>query len=55
MGSGTAPPCAEGVKWIVLVTPVDVSKAQIAAFATLFPHDVRPTQPLNGRIVEESR
>ena len=55
MGSGTAPPCAEGVKWIVLMTPVDVSREQIEAFAKLFPHDVRPTQPLNGRIVEESR
>jgi len=55
MGSGTAPPCVEGVKWIVLETPVDVSREQIEAFAKLFPHDVRPTQPLNGRIVEESR
>lgn len=55
MGSLTAPPCSEGVTWFVLKTPVDVSPEQIAAFAKLYPHDVRPVQPLNGRIVEESR
>jgi carbonic anhydrase len=39
----------------VLRTPVEVSPAQIAAFARLYPHDVRPVQPLNGRIVKEGR
>jgi carbonic anhydrase len=34
---------------------VQISATQIAAFANLFPHDVRPVQPLNGRVVEESR
>jgi carbonic anhydrase len=54
-GSLTAPPCTEGVTWIVLKYPVEISPAQIAAFARLFPHDVRPPQPLNGRVVQESR
>ena len=54
-GSLTAPPCTEGVTWIVLKSPVEISPAQIAAFAKLFPHDVRPPQPLNGRVVQESR
>ncbi len=54
-GSVTAPPCTEGVTWFVLKTPVDVSSGQINAFAKLYPHDVRPVQPLNGRVVEESR
>ena len=54
-GSITAPPCTEGVTWIVLRSPVEISPAQIAAFAKLFPHDVRPPQPLNGRVVQESR
>jgi carbonic anhydrase len=54
-GSLTAPPCTEGVTWIVLKSPVEISPAQIVAFARLFPHDVRPTQPLNGRVVQESR
>jgi len=55
MGSVSAPPCTEGVTWYVLKTPVDMSAAQINAFAELFPHDVRPLQPLNGRVVKESR
>jgi carbonic anhydrase len=54
MGSVTAPPCTEGVRWIVLKTPVEVSAAQIDAFARLYPDDVRPVQPLNGRVVQES-
>ena len=40
--------------WIVLKTPVEVSAAEIEAFAKLYPHDVRPLQPLNGRVVKES-
>jgi carbonic anhydrase len=54
-GSQTAPPCTEGVTWFVLKTPVEISAAEIAAFAKLYPHDARPTQPLNGRVVKESR
>jgi carbonic anhydrase len=54
-GSVTAPPCTEGVTWYVLKTPVDISPKQIEAFARLYPHDVRPLQPLNGRLVKESR
>lgn len=54
-GSIGAPPCNEGVLWIVLKAPVTVSDKQIAAFAALYPHDVRPVQPLNGRVVQESR
>ncbi|MGB6353436.1 MAG: carbonic anhydrase family protein [Steroidobacteraceae bacterium] len=53
-GSQTAPPCKEGVTWFVLKTPVELSPAQIEAFAELYPHDVRPVQPLNGRVVTES-
>jgi len=55
MGSLTAPPCDEGVTWFVLKTPVDISQLQIDAFAKLYPHDVRPPQPLNGRVVKQSR
>ena len=53
-GSGTAPPCTEKVTWFVLRTPMTVSPKQIRAFAKLYPHDVRPVQPLNGRRVKES-
>jgi len=55
MGSVTAPPCTEGVTWYVLKTPVGISEEQISTFAKLYPHDVRPLQPLNGRVVKESR
>jgi carbonic anhydrase len=55
MGSLTAPPCTEGVTWFVLKTPVDISAEEINAFAALYPHDVRPRQPVNGRVVQESQ
>jgi carbonic anhydrase len=54
-GSLTAPPCTEGVTWFVLKTPMEVSTEEISAFAKLYPHDVRPLQPLNGRVVQESK
>jgi carbonic anhydrase len=55
MGSITAPPCTEGVRWFVLKTPVNVSPSAMKAFAKLYPRDVRPPQPLDGRVVMESR
>ena len=54
-GSVTAPPCTEGVTWFVLKMPITISANQIAAFAKLYPNDARPIQPLNGRVVKESR
>lgn len=53
-GSVSAPPRTEGVTWFVLKTPVEVSQAQIAAYARLYPHDVRPLQPLHGREVKQT-
>jgi carbonic anhydrase len=55
MGSLTAPPCTEDVTWFVLKMPVEISAEQIAAFAWHYPHNVRPPQPLNGRVVKESQ
>jgi carbonic anhydrase len=54
IGSLTTPPCSEGVRWQVLKQPVEVSKAQIAAFRGLYPMNARPVQPLNGRKIEQS-
>jgi carbonic anhydrase len=54
-GSQTAPPCTEGVTWFVLKSPMEISTEQIDAFAKLYPHDVRPVQPLHGRTVKESK
>ena len=54
IGSLTTPPCSEGVRWQVLKQPVEVSKAQIAAFRKLYPMNARPVQPVNGRKVEQT-
>src|SRR5262245_42316522 len=48
-GSLTTPPCTEGVKWLVMNTPVELSDAQIAAFTTIFKNDERPVQPFHSR------
>jgi carbonic anhydrase len=54
-GSLTTPPCSENVRWQVLKEPLEVSGEQLAAFRKLYPMNARPTQPLNGREVLESR
>ncbi|MBP1805786.1 carbonic anhydrase [Rubellimicrobium aerolatum] len=48
-GSLTTPPCTESVTWTVMTQPVAVSDQVVAAFATVFPNDARPIQPLNRR------
>lgn len=55
MGSLTTPPCSENVTWFVLKSPMTISREQLAAFAKLYPLDARPTQPLDGRTVRESK
>ena len=52
-GSLTTPPCSEGVKWNVLVTPIQLSKAQVTLFDSIIGENARPVQPLNGRKVAE--
>jgi len=54
-GSLTTPPCSEGVTFFVLKTPLSISKEQAAAFARLYEHNARPIQPLNDRVVLESK
>jgi carbonic anhydrase len=54
-GSLTTPPCTEGVSWYVLETPVSFSKAQIEKFASIYPGNARPIQPLNNRVVQKSK
>jgi carbonic anhydrase len=53
-GSLTTPPCSEGVKWMVMKTPIEVSAKQIAKFSSIFEMNARPVQPLNGRIIKVS-
>ena len=53
-GSLTTPPCSEGVRWLVMKTPIDASAAQIKAFTdTMGTHTNRPIQALNGRVILE--
>ena len=48
-GSLTTPPCSEGVTWIVMSTPMHVSKKTIAKFHKILGNNNRPVHPLNGR------
>jgi carbonic anhydrase len=51
-GSLTTPPCTEGVRWFVLKTAVEASKAQIKKFHQLMGTDTnRPTQAINARVI----
>jgi carbonic anhydrase len=51
-GSLTTSPYTEGVSWIELATPLLISRSQVEAFESLFPHgNSREVQELNDRIV----
>ncbi|MDP3087032.1 MAG: carbonic anhydrase family protein [Methylotenera sp.] len=53
-GSLTTPPCSEGVRWLVLKSPITASKEQIDAFKKAVKNDNnRPLQELNGRVIIE--
>lgn len=49
-GSLTTPPCSEGVKWIVMQSPIQLSAAQIKQFTSLIKANNRPVQPLHHRV-----
>jgi carbonic anhydrase len=54
-GSLTTPPCSEHVTWFVLKQPTMVSGKEIERFSQLYRDNSRPTQPLYGRVVLESK
>ena len=54
MGSLTTPPCSEGVLWMVMKAPVQISADQIGIFARLYPMNARPIQSVAGRLIKES-
>lgn len=54
MGSLTTPPCSEGVLWMVMRQPVELSADQIAIFARLYPMNARPVQQAAGRRIKQS-
>ena len=55
MGSLTTPPCSEGVLWLVMKQPVQVSQDQINIFSRLYKNNARPIQPTAGRVIKEDR
>lgn len=54
MGSLTTPPCSEGVLWMVMKTPVQISAEQLAIFSRLYPMNARPVQSAAGRMIKQS-
>ena len=54
MGSLTTPPCSEGVLWMVMKAPVQISPEQLAIFTRLYPMNARPIQAQRGRLIKES-
>ena len=54
MGSLTTPPCSEGVLWMVMQQPVQISADQINVFSRLYPMNARPVQQASGRLIKQS-
>lgn len=48
-GSLTEPPCAEGVRWLIAATPIQVDEAQLEQIRAVVRGNNRPIQPTNGR------
>lgn len=53
-GSVTAPPCTEGVEWIVMKQPLELSAGQLARYRARFADNARAVQPVHQRTVLES-
>ena len=55
MGSLTTPPCSEGVLWMVMKQPVQLSHQQIAIFSRLYPMNARPIQSDHARLIKDGQ
>jgi len=54
LGSLTTPPCTENVQWLVMETPLEMSRSQIDGFVKVVGENARPVQSLHHRIVTRS-
>ncbi|WP_442927682.1 carbonic anhydrase family protein [Microcoleus sp. A003_D6] len=50
----TTLPGSQGVNWMVMQQPIEISRNQIERFAKLISIDARPVQPQNNRFVLRS-
>ena len=48
-GSLTTPPCSEGVNWLLMTNPLEMSEAQIDAYMKIYDNNYRPIQDFNDR------
>ncbi len=51
MGSFTTPPCTEGIRWIMMKTPISITPAVLAKVKEIVGGNNRPVQKLNDRQV----
>ena len=51
MGSFTTPPCTEGIRWIMMKTPISITPAVLTEFKGIIGGNNRPVQMLNDRQV----
>mmetsp|Transcript_39575 Transcript_39575/g.95031 ORF Transcript_39575/g.95031 Transcript_39575/m.95031 type:complete len:1438 (+) Transcript_39575:75-4388(+) len=54
-GSFTTPPCTEAVDWVVMMTELEITQAQLDKVESALGWEsgnFRPPQPLNGRVVD---
>jgi carbonic anhydrase len=54
-GSFTTPPCTEGVLWLVMEAPIELSLKQVDKFKSIINGNNRPVQLLNGRKIYLSK
>jgi carbonic anhydrase len=55
MGSLTTPPCTEGVLWLVMKNPAQMSREQINVFGKLYQMNARPVQSASGRLIKDGQ